>query len=629
MRGSAMPPRGERVTIADPPPARTPPLDASHAITGAMMLGLVAAGVVGTQLVAHTLHFHRHLGAPLWRPEPRTLVILRAATIAACGTGSAVAVALRRWRWLLPITVAGALGAALALGPLYSPERIVVWQSRFGSAAPFARTFAVAWLAAAGVLVGALLSAHVLAQPRARLPRSDSHGSARWGNGAALRRPTGLILGRLHGQLLRYDGDGHVLTVAPTRSGKGIGGIIPNLLCDPTSMLVTDPKGENFAVTARARRAMGHTVIAIDPFNEVGGTGAFNPFDLLDEASPDLNDDAWMLAEMLAMQADARSAEQTFWHEEARALLAGLILHVATAAPAELRTLTYVRDLLTLPPDRFADLLGVMSESGAADGLVARAAARLLQKADKERSGVISTAQSHTHFLDSARMSAVLAESTLSFAHLKTAPTTIYLVLPPNRLDTYARWMRLMVACALLGVTRVANPRARVVRFVLDEFAHLGKLTPIQQAVGLVGAYEVRLWLIVQDLAQLKGTYPEQWNTFVANAHVLQAWGANDWDTADWLSRLTGDATIGVESENRSAGVSHGRQWQRQQSAALSVAEKARRLLLPDEVRRLPRDRELVFVAGERPVLAERISYLTDPEFAGLADPNPLYADVA
>ncbi len=240
---------------------------------------------------------------------------------------------------------------------------------------------------------------------------------------------------------------------------------------------------------------------------------------------------------------------------------------------------------------------------------------------------MVSTAQSHTHFLDSPRMADVLDSSSFAMSALKTRPTTVCVVLPPERLDTYARWMRLMIATGLLAMTRTnTRPRERVL-FLLDEFAHLGKMAPVQRDIGLVGGYGASFWLLVQDLAQLRATYPDQWQTFIANSDVLQAFGTNDWETAEYLSKMTGDATIRVTSENKSTGVSRGRSSNRQEGAAFTTSNHARRLLLADEVRRLPREASLLFVRGVEPILADRVSYLVDAELRGRWKENPLYGD--
>src|SRR5262249_33161513 len=330
----------------------------------------------------------------------------------------------------------------------------------------------------------------------------------------------GVVVGRSGDSLLRLDGEGHVLTVAPTRSGKGVSCVIPNLLDHQGSALVTDPKGENYAVTATWRRRAGHDVFALDPFGLVDQHASYNPLDLVDISSADAVDDARMLADMLVLSEGKEAGDQSFWNEEARGLLTGLLLHVASDPRPEFRTLTEVRDLLTQPPDSFRTLLTKMSESNAANSLVARAAARLLQKADRERSGVISTAQSHTHFLDSPRMKRVLGSSSFDFAALKRDPTSVYLVLPTERIYSYARWLRLMIACGLLAVTRTrGQPRERVL-FLLDEFAHLRRMQPVQRDIGLAGGYGVRFWLVLQDLSQLRSTYGDTWQTFLANVDL-------------------------------------------------------------------------------------------------------------
>ncbi|WP_229664720.1 type IV secretory system conjugative DNA transfer family protein, partial [Sphingomonas metalli] len=202
--------------------------------------------------------------------------------------------------------------------------------------------------------------------------------------------------------------------------------------------------GENARVTARARAAKG-PVWCLDPFGVSGRTPAcYNPLDRLDPASLDLAEDANTLADALVHDAAGQSGE-AHWNEEAKALIAGLILHVVTTEPAHARVLATVREYLTLPPARFADLLAAMQDSAGAGGLVARAANRQLGKSDREAAGVLSSAQRHTHFLDSPRIVASTAASDFTFAGLKDATATVFLCLPPDRLDTYARWLRLLV----------------------------------------------------------------------------------------------------------------------------------------------------------------------------------------
>ena len=464
------------------------------------------------------------------------------------------------------------------------------------------------------------------------LPDATSQGSARWGDGRTLRSPKGLILGRVDGELLRLDGEGHVLTVAPTGSGKGVSAVIPNLLSYPGSLLVTDPKGENFAVTARRRRSLGSRVLALDPFAVVGGDATFNPLAALDADAPDAVDDAMRLADALVIDTGRESADATFWNEEAKGLLTGLILHAASSESPERRTLATVWDYLSRPPRELLALWTAMGKSPAARGAVARAASRFRQKSDRVRAGILAQAQSHTHFLESPRLGAVMQRSSFRFEDLKTDRITLYLIVPPHRLDVCRRWLRLLVACAVHALERSPGLPVDRVLVVLDEFPALGRMVPIERAVTLLRGYGVTFWLVAQDFAQLRATYPDTWRSLHAAADVLQAFGANDWETADYLSRLAGDTTVPVTTRHHSRGRS------RDPGALLGsshvgtgtgATERARRLITADEVRCLAHDRALLFIRGADPLCVQRVNYLTDATFRGQFDVNPLHSRLA
>ena len=597
-----------------------------------LVLALVVVALLamecGTALVAWHFGYSSRLGKPTLRLPIAYLRPTGAGAIACLGAAIAVGLVFRRYRLalgLLPVSVALLIAAS---GYIYAPTRLIEWQLTLP--AQFQKPLLTSWILAAAIDVG--LSIAIIRMWRSaseRPPERTSHGTAHWGDAEQLARTTGVIVGRSGQSLLRLDGEGHVLTVAPTRSGKGVSCVIPNLLDHPGSLLITDPKGENYAVTSTWRRRAGHDVFALDPFDLVEGLASYNPVDLVDVSSPDAVDDARMLADMLVLSEGKEASDQSFWNEEARGLLTGLVLHAASSDDPSSRTLGHVRAVLTQQPNALNETLEAMSESEAAGGLVARAAARILQKADRERSGVISTTQSHTHFLDSPRMKRVLGSSTFDFGALKRDPTTIYLVLPTDRIESYARWLRLMIACGLLAITRVrGQPKERVL-FLLDEFAHLRRMHPVQRDIGLAGGYGVRFWLVLQDLSQLRSTYGEAWQTFLANVDLLQAFGTSDWDTAEYLSKMTGDATIQVATESQSRGVSRGKTSQHQSGSGLSTAERGRRLLFADEVRRLPRDKQLLFIRGRAPLVTERANYLSDPQFASRAAANPLYESVS
>ncbi len=451
------------------------------------------------------------------------------------------------------------------------------------------------------------------------------HGSAHFASPAQIKSSlggaAGLIVGRENrkgGQLLRYAGQAHLLTIAPTRSGKGVGAIIPNLLTADRSVFCIDPKGENARVTARARSRFGQ-VYVLDPFDISGQpSAAFNPLAGLDPDSLDLAEDAALLADALVNDPPGQVGE-AHWNEEAKALIAGLILYVVCEAPPATRTLATVRELLTLSPGDFAATLKIMQETTGAGGLVRRAANRHLGKSEREASGVLSSAQRHTHFLDSARINQTMASSDFRFADLKEAKATVFLVLPPERLDAYSRWLRLMVAQAIHDLARSPARPAAPVLFLLDEFAALGRLEPVERAFGLMAGYGLQLWPILQDMHQLWSTYGKSAGTFVSNAGLVQIFNVADVETASWVSKSIGATTMSYQTTGTSTSRG-GMQLFETKSSSTSTHLSRRELMTPDEIMRLDSSLEILLRQGEAPVIAAKIRYFDDPAFRNLAN---------
>jgi len=453
----------------------------------------------------------------------------------------------------------------------------------------------------------------------------DSHGSARFANRKELKklqREDGLLIGRNPhtGRLLHYDGPAHLITLAPTRAGKGVGTVIPNLLAAERSVLVIDPKGENARIAGEARRRFG-TVHVLDPF-EVSGhpSAAYNPLDRLTPDSLDLGEDAASLTEALVMDPPGQVTE-AHWNEEAKAILGGLIMFCVCHEDRERRSLATVREYLTLPSEKLRALLELMQDSDEAGGLIARAANRFLGKADREAASVLSNAQRHTHFLDSPRIAKCLARSDFAFSDLRHRITSVFLVLPPNRMDAYSRWLRLLVSQALQDIARDAEALTTTkgaqhasqrlsspTLFLLDEFAALGRLEAVERAMGLMAGYGLQLWPILQDMSQLKDLYGERAGTFIANAGVQQVFGVNDFETAKWLSQMIGQETAGFQTDSFKPG----------DGPSFSNNLTGRDLLTPDEIMQLPPDRQLLRVQGQATAIAAKLRYYADPEFTGL-----------
>jgi type IV secretion system protein VirD4 len=432
---------------------------------------------------------------------------------------------------------------------------------------------------------------------------------------AGLLGAEGVVLGRFGGKLIRHRTDRHLLTLAPNRSGKGVSSIIPNLLTWPGSLVVIDPKGENAAVTARHRREMGQDVHILDPLGITGmRQSRYNPLLWLDAESNTFVEDVALIADSLHMAQGMK--DDQFFLNESKAWIGGDIMHIVTSERREKCTLATLREHLTAGEAEFDWLLDDMVHNNEAFGLAARAANRLKQKADRERSGVISTAQAETHFLDSPSMAEVMAASDFDLGQLKRGEMTIYLVLPAERLATHGRWLRLMVSLCIAAATRDRTPPPHPLLIVLDEFAALGRLQAVETAIGLLAGYGVQLWPILQDLSQLQDLYPRRWRSFLANAGVIQAFGVNDAGTAECLSSLLGTRTVTVRHEGRSMDGKH--------RGSENYGPTSRPLLMPHEIMRLPEDRQLVLINGKPPILAGRVRYYADTEFTGLFDPNPM-----
>lgn len=405
---------------------------------------------------------------------------------------------------------------------------------------------------------------------------------------------------------IRYGGSGHILTFAPTGSGKGVSAVIPNLLDYDGSAICIDPKGENAAITARYRREMGQDVHLLDPWGLAEqGCSSFNPFDWLDGDADNLTDDAMMLADTLVM-----NERPDHWQQEATALIAGVIMYIAAHEPDERRNLMRLNHLLSLPADKFKALLKAMQESHIP--AVQRTGARFAGKAPNEASGVLSSAQSHLHFLESPYIAKVLGKADFDLLDLKRKNMTLYLILPADKLNSHSRWLRLMISLMLAALTREKGGANKPVLFLLDEFAALGELKMVETAMGLMRGYGVKLWPILQDLSQLKGSYPRSWESFVANAGVLQVFGTNDQGTAQYFSQMAGMTTKGTKNYSGDT-TSHGK--------------TGRPLLMPDEVRQVDDMNQLLFVQSLPPCKSGKAIYYSMDAFKGKYDPNPYRED--
>src|SRR6056297_3242398 len=435
--------------------------------------------------------------------------------------------------------------------------------------------------------------------------RPDSHGSARFADlddvrhGRLLRRK-GQILGRKSGRMLRYSGDGHLLTFAPTRSGKGVGCVIPNLLDHRGSVVVTDIKGENSAIAGAWRRTLG-PVYELAPLGGASGKPAgFNPLDFIRVGTVFEVDDARLVAEMLVVP---EHSQANHWEREARTLITALLIYIRHHLEPKFHSLGVLRDLLMQDADEFEALIAEMATSRQEN--VARISRGFSQKEPKERSAVISTAQGATELFESPELRMATAESSFSFESLKEEAASVFIIIPPEYLEAYRPFLRLVTGLATLAMTRNHAKPKHPVLFLLDELPALGYMRPIEEGIGYLAGYGTKLWLFVQDLDQLQKTYPKA-RSMIANCAVRQAFNVQDPETARLLSDMLGTATVRMHSKGRSAALPF-----RMLTAAFhsGVFEGARQLMTTGEILTMDSKQQLLFVQGVRAIRARKIRY--------------------
>lgn len=481
--------------------------------------------------------------------------------------------------------------------------------------------------------------------PRGHEARSAASGlvTARWMQpqelaGPAWSQANGLLLGHRQGRWIGWDDDRHVITIAGNRAGKGVSLLVPNLLEYRGSVIVIDPKGELTQITA-GRRGAGtkaggpgilQDVFPLDPFNENRRwPGAcFNPMDELVADSDEAIADAGMMADALIQHPEHG---ERHWSESAQGLLQALIL-LAMGHPPGDRNLPRVRDLLTLSHP----LVREVAQKGKAGELEAllslletcpnakvahkcwAVARQLRDMGEKERGSVLSCARTQSDWLDDPPVRRMLQRSDFKLSDLKTKRVTVYLCLPSRRKSTHYKWLRLMIGLALTALERTPGKPSPPVMLVLEEFPTLAHMRSIEQAAGLMAGFGVKLHTVIQDISQIREHYPKSWETFIANAGVLTAWGNPDEATKEYLSRQLGRTMV---RENVATGASLGSMLH----GAAGMREDLRDvpLLAPHEIERVfarETGRLLVKAAGSDPLILARAVYYRDARFAGLFD---------
>ena len=506
--------------------------------------------------------------------------------------------------------------------PIYRPWAIFRWWYHYDAYAPHVFDKAGALAAASGLIgCGSAMAGSLW---RARQSRKvTTYGSARWAKPreiscAGLYNDAGVFLGRQRSRYLRHNGPEHVLAFAPTRSGKGVGLVIPTLLTWTGSAVIHDIKGENWLLTAGWRARFSHALL-FDP-TEVR-SAKYNPLLEVRRGADEVRD-VQNIADIL-VDPEGALERRNHWEKTSHSLLVGAILHVLYAE--EEKTLARVAAFLSDPQRPFEGTLRRMittnhlgtEEEPQVHPVVASAAREVLNKSENERSGVLSTAMSFLGLYRDPTVAEVTSRCDWRIADLVEAdhPVSLYLVIPPSDISRTKPLVRLMLNQIGRRLTeKLDRPgqgaHKHQLLLMLDEFPALGRLDFFESSLAFMAGYGVRAFLIAQSLNQIEKAYGEH-NSILDNCHVRVAFATNDERTARRIS----DA-LGIATEQRAMRNYAGHRlapWLAH--VMVSRQETARPLLTQGEVMQLPSDDELVLVSGIAPIRAKKLRYFEDDNF--------------
>jgi type IV secretion system protein VirD4 len=515
--------------------------------------------------------------------------------------------------------------------PVYQPPAFFWWWFSFDAYAPHIFDEG-GYIAAAGG-IAAIAVATTMSVLRAReAKRVTTYGSARWAETREIREAgllgdDGVLLGRWRGDYLRHDGPEHVLCFAPTRSGKGVGLVVPTLLTWPDSAIVHDIKGENWALTAGWRARFGR-VLLFDPTN--AQSAAYNPLLEVRRGEWEVRD-VQNIADVL-VDPEGALEKRNHWEKTSHALLVGTILHVLYAEAD--KTLAGVANFLSDPKRPIETTLRAMMTTphlgrSGTHPVVASAARELLNKSENERSGVLSTAMSFLGLYRDPVVATVTRQCDWRIRDLVewAKPTTLYLVVPPSDISRTKPLVRLILNQIGRRLTEDLESKQRRHRLLLmlDEFPALGRLDFFESALAFMAGYGLKSFLIAQSLNQIEKAYGIN-NSILDNCHVRVSFATNDERTAKRVSDALGTATEIRDAKNYaghrlSPWLGH---------LMVTRQETARPLLTPGEVMQLPSDDELVLISGCHPIRAKKARYYEDRQLQSrivLAPARPHGAD--
>ena len=468
--------------------------------------------------------------------------------------------------------------------------------------------------------------------------RRELHGSARFASAievrdAGLLGGQGIIVGKYRDKFLTLPGKQSVMLSAPTRSGKGVGVVVPNLLAWRDSAVVVDIKSENWAITAGFRAAHGQAVYAWAPFAEDGRSHRWNPLSAIRLADRHVVGDTLAIAQVLYPTDVKGSGTEGFFNDTARNLFLGLALYLVET-PELPRTIgeilrqssgqgqpikQHLQGLMQQRMEACSHPRGPLSDA-CVDALM-----RFLSTSDNTLSSILATLNAPLTVFSDPLVDAATSGDDFSVADVRRQRMTVYVCIPPNRLAD-ARVLLNLFFAQLINLNTAElpehNPALKHQCLVLlDEFTALGRINILNAAVGYLAGYNLRLVTVIQAVSQLESVYGQHDARTFATNHALQVlYAPREQRDANEYSEMLGTFTQQEKSRGRSSssGAKGGGS-----SQSTNESSQRRALLLPQEFKELGVDREVLILENCKPILADKIRYYTDPVFMERLMPPP------
>ena len=545
-------------------------------------------------------------------------------TIASVGTGAILGGAVgasysqergRKGGGMIPdkwLVFLGGLLAAIVLSFAWSTVLTLLLGRSLNSMAPWAVyefMLTYGFSGRSGRLLGisflvAFASSGVLTATLFRTSKPGWYGDARWAKlseirAATLLDNTGLLLGKAGGQYLINNEPIHTIVAAPTRSGKGVGFVIPNLLNWSGSIVVLDIKKENYEITA-GYRSQHQAVFMWAPMDE--RSHKYNPFDFISSHPAHRITDLQKLSTILAPHS---GRGETMWVEEARSLFIGLTL-LTLDNPKVPHTIGQVYRTLMSETDLYqVAKLALEQRTPPLDPICRQLLASFKNKADKERSGVKSSLTAALALWANPNIDAATSSSDFNLSNFRRQRTTVYVGVGQDQLLTLAPLLNLFFQQAVSELSKrlPGKDEPHQVLFLVDEFAMLGSMPTLATGLALLAGYKIRIMVVVQGLGQLEEIYKKTGTEGILQNCALQIFFAsNDESTTHYIAGRLGTKTVQTQSR------SQGHNWE----TSTSRNHISRPLLAPEEIRRLNPNKAIIFKETTRPILADKIRYYKD-----------------